>query len=631
MRVVFLDETDPVSEALGRLATETSDLSIDSFGGSEAPRQAGAGPLGPLRALPSSEDVFGLEDVSLLIDSRTRLSRARATGPWATPVRGVPPFNNAGPRIPVVVMQVGENRGRGLPPLAAPVWTIPEPYGPGCAYRGRLTALIEARLRGRQLDLEADQTVTMILLEDLVHPLVELASLAVSGRLHELGPVIRTPGIEVSLTELSAKIAQLLPTCYRGARTSTRRASLKPATSTLPHLSAPDSSPIERRAASPPQLQELASTVDFWRTRIQLNADIMTSRAQGGIGGGSIAVVTEDSYLGTITKTARAEGFEGAGRAKLLAEIDFYQNLEDPRHADLRALYAQLHSYDRDDACPSLTLYVHGDMTSLGERIAKDGQIQLAELWAFVEQVFAASYFSNIHTVSPSAGLEMLDRVYVTRAQSRIMNALRMLESGPNQGLHKFARNFQEGKALIVEDREVPNPLRLLDDALHNARLRDILRVRTIGRCGHGDMTTLNIIGPISDLRLVDPRGVIGDWDPAYDLAKIAFSLTGYSHIIHCPPPGPSSAGTVQSALACTGDPGIHATGADFYAQVADAIWLDTFRQREPMLTVWVRFGGTGNYLADARYRFVRARDGRRCVANLIKGALRLSDFWSDA
>jgi len=82
-----------------------------------------------------------------------------------------------------------------------------------------------------------------------------------------------------------------------------------------------------------------------------------------------------------------------------------------------------------------------------------------------------------------------------------------------------------ESEMLTVNGVRCRNPLRLalvLRDSGLTARIDPARLYYPV----HGDLNTRNILMTGGGYRIIDPRGTTDYWDPAYDMAKVLFSLT---------------------------------------------------------------------------------------------------------
>jgi len=85
--------------------------------------------------------------------------------------------------------------------------------------------------------------------------------------------------------------------------------------------------------------------------------------------------------------------------------------------------------------------------------------------------------------------------------------------------------DLTESGMLTVNGMRCRNPLSLAL-ALRDSGLTAPIDAARLYYPVHGDLNTRNILMTASGYRVIDPRGTIDYWDPAYDLAKLLFSLT---------------------------------------------------------------------------------------------------------
>jgi hypothetical protein len=112
-----------------------------------------------------------------------------------------------------------------------------------------------------------------------------------------------------------------------------------------------------------------------------------------------------------------------------------------------------------------------------------------------------------------------LDAYYVERSFAR---------------LHPINDILTVRDVLTINGKSYVAPHIILGDLLQNKQLREFIKPRTEAFCFHGDLTLLNtvFVDKTRDIRLIDPRGFIGSWDPLYDYAKLQFTLVGFGEFV---------------------------------------------------------------------------------------------------
>ena len=86
-------------------------------------------------------------------------------------------------------------------------------------------------------------------------------------------------------------------------------------------------------------------------------------------------------------------------------------------------------------------------------------------------------------------------------------------------------RELTQDPVLVVNGTECRNPLRLARILGESGLLAGIDPAHLYYPV-HGDLNTRNILMTNGNYRIIDPRGTVDNWDPAYDIAKVLFSLT---------------------------------------------------------------------------------------------------------
>lgn len=428
------------------------------------------------------------------------------------------------------------------------------------------------------------------------------------------------------VTEIVAKIHEQLPTCY-GTADVIRSAVVPVQTDSIPKIQSyfRDMVGKEKDFA-----EGLSETIRFWRERIQYNFRLWPQRAIVGTiwKGGSVATKRLRRWHGrtVLEKSSQREGFEGAGRAKLRGEIAFYQTLaEDPCHEALSKCFppllgnyigAKKVSLYFDYQCDGHTV---ADALLAGERIPDD------ELLALIERAFCSGYLGDLSTINQERRFAMLREYYVDRVITRLSNFAHCIDhSGAPDGVRNLIHQIANGASIRIGSSLYPNPLQLLLEIARYAPLAEIVAPRSEGFCSHGDLTISNILldRQSGELRLIDPRGRVGSWDPVYDLAKFAFSLSGFAHVVN---------GAFEYRwngraydLYPDGEPRSYLTAkrmrAAFLRWICTSPIFAGLRRIEQFLLARVQFAESTHYLADVPYRYAINHDYTEVAGVILFG-----------
>lgn len=259
------------------------------------------------------------------------------------------------------------------------------------------------------------------------------------------------------------------------------------------------------------QMKDGRSLQDF------LKPDERVVKMLKGSSAAHLCVVVGSDKIHKVRKIAIYDGVEGNGIAKVANEIKYYQYISE-HEPKLATMYPRLIDAATDETFSSETIeYLAGKNFY---QAMKDGGLPTSvyrkSLVKFIDDL-SNCVLENCKASSDPDG--NLDAYYVERS---------------------FARLRPINDILTVRDELTINgkpyvaPHIILNDLLRNKQLREFIKPRTEAFCFHGDLTFLNtvFVDKTRDIRLIDPRGYIGSWDPLYDYAKLQFTLGGFGEFV---------------------------------------------------------------------------------------------------
>jgi hypothetical protein len=491
--------------------------------------------------------------------------------------------------------------------------------------------LIAARLRGQTLTL-SNEPRNYFTEKELVAFLFACVSEA------EVLPGKIVPGlgaVNTTVAELAETVRQSLPTCYgqfliKGdCQAPTHRSSIQ---HIFPAMSIPTS---DLRGI-------VREIVRGWRRKLDLldsNAigELAPRSAEERIRGGSIArksLTTRSDGAVLIEKHSDLPGFEGAAAPKLAAEARFYDWLINQAPPDLLALYAEPVPNPEDDAPTVRTMYGDDGLT-IADAIAYFPEPRAA-VRTLVEKLYHASYLQHLAPLSTSERLFQLSTLYLDRPEDRLRCFAEFAKSNSEtpKPVAELIKGILSLEDLEINGASIRNPLSLLSSLRHaSTEVRLTYAPTHAGRCGHGDLTILNVLWKRGndEALLIDPRGLIGVIDPIYDLGKLLFSLSGFGLLMRGGVSWqPISAHRHQLQYR---RPQLLVSSREEHAATFE--WLgasnafrslrsdqNSFRQR-------LLLAEASHYLADVPYRYAQGRDWNRAIAVLLIGATCLSNLFN--
>ncbi|AXI45852.1 hypothetical protein C1J03_07280 [Sulfitobacter sp. SK012] len=347
-----------------------------------------------------------------------------------------------------------------------------------------------------------------------------------------------------------------------------------------------------------------------------------------GTAGGSIASKIR-TPIRTMIKQASRGGYEGAGLAKIGAEINFYEALGEDRLNSLKELYPKVISSKISASEASLELAYIGKGKSISDIWNEQGRVLSSQTMSVVRCLFDRSYLKRLRCVELNEGYRLLDALYFDRAIDRLMNLGKLTSQFClDPTFAKLIRNLSEGSDLIISGEPVENPIKLLRKIRCSEQLTSELSPRTVGPCGHGDLTILNMIYDDSQDRvlLIDPRGHVGEWDAAYDVGKLLFSLGGFAQIM---------CGRLQFQWDDDGSLHLEQPDRSLMKLREEVLELVSSHSSFSQIRLLERsaflkrclLSEATHFLADAGYRFFQGLDTTRTASVIARGAICLQEL----
>ena len=218
-----------------------------------------------------------------------------------------------------------------------------------------------------------------------------------------------------------------------------------------------------------------------------------------------------------VRKIAIYDGVEGNGIAKVANEMNYYRYLKEDEPG-LATMYAKLLDSKLGDTFSSITIeYLRGK--NFYEAIKSE---QLS--YETYERSYKDYLDKLCANVLPNTVVSMnpendLDVYYVERAATR---------------LHAIREIIEVKDKITINNEVLLSPHVILTDLLSNKELRQHLLPQLESICFHGDMTLLNnvFLDETHQIKMIDPRGYIGSWEPLYDFAKLQFTLSGFGEFV---------------------------------------------------------------------------------------------------
>lgn len=237
-------------------------------------------------------------------------------------------------------------------------------------------------------------------------------------------------------------------------------------------------------------------------------------------------------------------------------------------------------------------------------------------------------YSYDLEEINEKRSLDLFYSMMVNRAIGRTQSLLNYDDKNYTQMIDLIKLN-----QLRINGCCYMNPLLILNKISENEQMCDILRPRVTSMCTHGDLTLMNMVWSDTidhNIKLIDPRGMIGTIDPLYDLGKIKFSLSGFSQIVY----GNYILTSPHSEfeLEIIGDhqaiKGIKLINQEFLTTLNKIPALSHLKKLEPNWQERILFYESLHYLADIPFRIYTDGNPRNAFACYLLGTIYLNELF---
>ncbi len=392
-------------------------------------------------------------------------------------------------------------------------------YGPGYTNLRLIPRLITARLTGHQITYLTEDR-DFVYAEDINALVMAIVRTNTSGTIDcKSNQIINTK-------DLRDTIVHLTPTAY-GVLTATDAKNQKiPPQSALPAADKDLASIIGRptpfakgfaatlrchKERCYHQMEDCRSINDFLKVGDKVVGDLQGSSAA------YLRIIQGADTVKKVLKVATRDGVEGNGIAKVANEINYYKHINryQPR---LAALYPRLLEQQKADTFSSLTIeYLDGpnyyEALQANRLPFADYRVALQSL---IDTLGGIVLPASVPAKDPEHNL---DTYYLERSLYRLKPVSTLMEVQDTVRVN--------GESLLA-------PHIILTKLLRDQRLRKFIKPQLECFCFHGDLTLLNTVylEKAGKIRLIDPRGYKGIWDPLYDFAKMKFTLSGFGEFV---------------------------------------------------------------------------------------------------
>lgn len=281
----------------------------------------------------------------------------------------------------------------------------------------------------------------------------------------------------------------------------------------------------------------LKDDISYIRTKkTNININIRKNSEKHFFGGSPAkleVINTKDGIF--LRKIVIDRGYEGNGIPKLRNEAEFIKKIRQ-NYPRFGAFYPKIYGEKESTERLFYEMEYFPDSPNVADGIA-NGVIPPEDFFISIDNLLSVVLENVIKPTSKlltnQRSLNYLDTLYLQRARDRMLK----LRDNPYGFDFPVDTDFTinslfSKKKLIINGKEFLSPLLILEKL--DVKFRNILKPRIESICFHGDLTLSNVIyiKNRKRLKLIDPRGYYGYWDPIYDFGKIKFTLSGFRKLV---------------------------------------------------------------------------------------------------
>ena len=312
-----------------------------------------------------------------------------------------------------------------------------------------------------------------------------------------------------------------------------------------------------------------------------------------------------------VRKVAVRSGVEGNGSEKLIREHSYVQNTH------LAEYYLPVSELTIDNGLNrvycDMPFYEGGDMAA-----ALINGFDTDILFSFLETLFTSGFCGSYKSLAISESRNSFYSNYTHRFENRINPILDHIE---------FKSLLKKG-SIHINGKRYANPAIIMREISTSPGLFEIFKQRVSVPCIHGDLTLLNMVAnDKNDIKLIDPRGYAGGFDPLYDLGKLMFSSSGFSSIIKGHVKSRQRNGVFYVSI--YDDRELTAFRSQLMDFIRNNKSLDMMRALEPYFEQRVLLFEAIHYFADVLFRYHTDKGIENALSCFLIGTIKLNDLYA--
>lgn len=387
-------------------------------------------------------------------------------------------------------------------------------------------------------------------------------------------------------------------------------------------------------------MDRLKDNISFIRTKkTNINIKVRKNSEKHFFGGSPAKLEVINTKYGIfLRKTVIDKGYEGNGIPKLRNEVKFIKRIRQ-NYPRFGIFYPKI--YGEEELAERLFYEMEyfpespnvADGIANGVILPNDFFISLDNL---LNVVLEDIIKPTAKFLTEQQSINRLDALYLQRARDRMLK----LRDNPYGFDFPVDTDFNinslfNKKKLIINGKEFLSPLLILEKL--DAKFGDILKPRIESMCFHGDLTLSNVIYIKNRklLKLVDPRGYYGYWDPIYDFGKIKFTLSGFRKLVikefdlSVANNGLNNIFLLKLNGSPKGIKNLSKINSLYIKHLGKSKYFEYIKEKEPFWEERILFGEAIHYFSDIPFRLYTDKSAKIPLGCFLIGTQLLNEFYS--
>ena len=387
-------------------------------------------------------------------------------------------------------------------------------------------------------------------------------------------------------------------------------------------------------------IDRIKDNISFIRTKkTNINIKVRKNSEKHFFGGSPAKLEVINTKHGIfLRKTVIDKGYEGNGIPKLRDEVEFIKRIKQ-NYPRFGVFYPKIYGEQESVKRFFYEMEYFPASPNVADGIA-NGVILPKEFFISIDNLLGVVLEDVIKPTSKflteQQSLNRLDALYLQRVRDRMLK----LRDNPYGFDFPVDADFDinslfSKKKLIINGEEFLSPLLILEKL--DAKFKDILKPRIESICFHGDLTLSNVIYIKNKkiLKLIDPRGYYGYWDPIYDFGKIKFTLSGFRKLVikefdlSVANNGLNNIFLLELNGSSKGIKNLSKINSLYIKHIGKSKYFEYIKENEPFWEERILFGEAIHYFSDIPFRLYTDKSAKIPLGCFLIGTQLLNEFYS--